>query len=253
VSKAEQLQEHVRYWEIDALRGVAMLLMTAFHLTWDLVNYRVVDVNMGREPWPSFSRIIATMFLSLSGISLVISYYRGGKERGFTKYLLRGLKVFGLEMVVPLTTYVAIRNQFVIFGILHLIGFSIVAAYPFLPRQRKWVSLLVGLALIAVGIAINRRTTSFPWLIWLGINQRGRWMADWYPVLPWYGLVLVGISAGHALYPGARRRFDLPDWSGLPVIAQLCFLGRHALLYYILHQPVLIGIVAGLSAILPHT
>jgi uncharacterized membrane protein len=60
----------------------------------------------------------------------------------------------------------------------------------------------------------------------------------------------VGIWAGHALYPGGQRRVNLPDWSGLPVIAQLCFLGRHALLYYLVHQPVLIGIVAGISAIL---
>ena len=152
-------------------------------------------------------------------------------------------------MVITLVTYFFVRNQFVVFGILHLIGFSIVAAYPFLPRRRRWFSLIVGLAFIAVGLYINRQTTLSPWLIWLGINQLGRSMADWYPVLPWYGLVLVSISIGHALYPGGRRRFALPDWSGMPVIRELSFLGRHSLLFYLVHQPILIGILSGIDAI----
>jgi uncharacterized membrane protein len=251
VSKEDQSTETARYWEIDALRGVAMILMTAFHLTWDLVFFGLVNVNMFRPPWPQFSQIIATMFLSLAGVSLVISDNRAGKTQGFRKYLLRGLKVFGFGMIITLVTYLFVRSQFVVFGILHLIGFSIVAAYPFLPRRRWWISLIAGLALIAVGLYVNRQVTLSPWWIWLGINQLGRSMADWYPVLPWYGLVLVCIPVGHALYPGGRRRLALPDWSGIPVIRKLSFLGRHALLFYLVHQPILIGILSGISAVLP--
>jgi uncharacterized membrane protein len=250
MSQADRATGASRYWEIDALRGVAILLMSAFHLMWDLVFFGIVNVNMGRDPWPRFSQIIATMFLSLAGISLVISYSRTGRTQGFRKYLLRGLKIFGFGMVITLITYLFIRSQFVVFGILHLIGFSVAAAYPFLPCRRGWFSLVVGVALVVVGQYINRRATFSPWLIWLGINQYGRSMADWYPVLPWYGLVLVGVFAGHALYPGGRRRFALPDWSGVPVIRELSFLGRHSLLFYLVHQPVLIGIMSGISAIL---
>ena len=100
---------------------------------------------------------------------------------------------------------------------------------------------------LGVGIYLNRQITTSPWLIWLGIPQIGRPMADWYPVLPWFGLVLLGITAGHSLYPSGVRRFALPDWSSAPVIRQLSFLGRHSLLIYLVHQPVLLAILTGIA------
>jgi uncharacterized membrane protein len=232
-----------RYWEIDALRGVAIVWMIGFHLTWDLVTYGLVRVHMGRGPWPWFSRIIATMFLTLAGISLVISDSKGGGSRPFRKYLLRGAKVFGLGLGITLVTYLMFGDDFVVFGILHLIGFSIIAAYPFLPYRRRWVSLLAGIALLIVGSSLNRQTALHPWFIWLGVNELGRAMVDWYPVLPWFGMVLIGIWLGHTLYSGGRRQFTLPDRPGGPVIREFAFLGRHSLLIYMVHQPILVGIL----------
>lgn len=234
---------NARYWEIDALRGVAILWMIGFHLTWDLVFYGLVRVNMGRGPWPWFSRIIATMFLTLAGISLVISDSRRGEKQRFNRYLLRGLKIFGFGLIITLITFLFLGDDFVVFGILHLIGFSIVAAYPFLPYRRRWVSLLAGIALTAAGNYFNQQIALTPWFIWLGVNELGRSMADWYPVLPWFGVVLVGIWIGHVLYTAGQRRFTLPDWSGVPLLRELAFLGRHSLLIYLVHQPVLVGIL----------
>jgi uncharacterized membrane protein len=236
-----------RYWEIDALRGVAIILMIGFHLTWDMVSLGLVQVNMGRGPWPWFSRVISTMFLSLAGISLVISDSRRGDTPAWRKYLLRGLRIFGLAMVVTLVTYLTLGRGFVVFGILHLIGFSIVAAIPFLPYRHRWLSLILGLALLVVGSYVNRQTAHHPWLIWLGINQLGRPMADWYPVLPWFGMMLVGLWLGHTLYTDGERRFILADLSRAPVIRQLGLLGRHSLLIYMAHQPILMGIVFAIS------
>jgi uncharacterized membrane protein len=232
-----------RYWEIDALRGAAVLGMIGFHLAWDLAMFGLVRVNMGRGPWPWFSRVIATTFLTLVGISLVISDSKRQDAPRFRKYLLRGAKVFGLGMIITLVTYLALGRSYVFFGILHLIGFSIVAAYPFLPYRCRWVSLLLGIVIIAAGSTLNRQTATTPWFIWLGVNERSRSMVDWYPVLPWFGMVLVGIWLGHTLYTGGQRRFTLPDWSGAPVIRQFATLGRHALLIYLVHQPVLMGIL----------
>jgi uncharacterized membrane protein len=249
MNRENQPAKPSRYWEIDALRGVAIIWMAAFHLTWDLVFFRLVNIDMFSPPWPQFSQIIATTFLSLFGISLTISYNRAGKAQGFRKYLLRGGKILGFGMIVTLVTYLFVRSQFVVFGILHLIGFSIVAAYPFLRRRRRSISLIAGLVLIAVGVYVNRRVTSSPWLIWLGINQLGRSMADWYPVLPWFGVVLASIAVGHTLYPGGHRRFALPDWSSMRVIRELSFLGQHSLLFYLVHQPVLIGLLWATDAL----
>ena len=232
-----------RYWEIDALRGVAVVGMIGFHLAWDLAMFGLVRIQMGRGPWPWFSRVIATTFLALVGVSLVISDSRRQGTPRFRKYLFRGAKVFGLGMIITLVTYLALGHSYVVFGILHLIGFSIVAAYPFTPYRRRWVSLPLGIALIVAGAYLNRQTATTPWFIWLGVNERGRSMVDWYPVLPWFGMVLIGIWLGHKLYRDGQRRFSLPDRSGAPVIRQLALIGRHALLVYLVHQPVLMGIL----------
>ncbi len=243
----EQRSRTARYWEIDALRGVAVILMIVFHLSWDLSFLGLARIRMSAGFWPWFSRVIATMFLTLVGISLTVSYARSGRSQGFRKYLLRGLQVLGYGLVITLVTYLFIPLEFVVFGILHLIGVSIVAAYPFLPRGRRFVSLVLGIALVVVGTVLNRQASTSPWLIWLGVPQLGRPMADWYPVLPWFGLVLVGIALGHTLYPHGERRYALPERSGLPVISELAFLGRHALLIYLAHQPVLLAVLTGLA------
>jgi uncharacterized membrane protein len=79
-------------------------------------------------------------------------------------------------------------------------------------------------------------------------------MADYYPVLPWFGVALLGVWAGHLLYPGGRRRFPLParaaQASGVFPLRQLAFLGRHSLLFYLVHQPVIMGILYAIRAIL---
>jgi uncharacterized membrane protein len=243
MTDSEEENQHARLWEIDALRGVAIVWMIGFHLTWDLVTFGFVRINMGRAPWSWFPGAIATIFLTLVGISLVISDSKGGTPRPFRRYLLRGAKTFGFALVISLVTYFLFGDDFVVFGILHLIGVSVVAAYPFLPCRRRWLSLPVGIALIAVGNHLNKQIAFHPWLIWLGVNELGRAMVDWYPLLPWFGMVLLGIWLGHTLYRGGQRRFSLPDGSGSPVIRQLAFLGRHSLLIYLAHQPVLVGIL----------
>lgn len=247
MTQPERPSRSSRYWEIDALRGVAILMMIGFHVTWDLVSFGLVQINMGRGPWPWFSRVIATTFLLLVGISLVISDSRRRQTPAWRKYLFRGLKVLGMAMIITLVTYLALPGSFVVFGILHLIGFSIIGAIPFLPYRRRWFSLVLGLALLAVGSFVNRQIAFHPWLIWLGVNQFGRAMADWYPVLPWFGMVLVGLWLGHTLYTGGKRQFALADRSDAPVIRPLSFLGRHSLLIYMAHQPLLMGILSAVN------
>jgi uncharacterized membrane protein len=76
-------------------------------------------------------------------------------------------------------------------------------------------------------------------------------MVDWYPVFPWFGAALLGVFVGFTLWPGGRRRFDLPDLSQTAPVRGLAFLGRHSLLIYLVHQPVLLGllIVTGIGSI----
>jgi uncharacterized membrane protein len=198
-----------RYWEVDTMRGLAVVLMVFYHLTWDLNYFGALEFNMFSGPWQWFARSIGSMFIWLVGVSLVLSYARTSQTGLFHKYLGRGSRIFGLGLLISLATYLGLDQGFVVFGILHLIGFTIIAAYPLIPYRRRRVSLVVGGVFIGLGIHLNRQVSPNPWLIWLGIKQAGRLMVDYYPVVPWFGLALLGIYAGHALYPGGTAPFQL--------------------------------------------
>jgi uncharacterized membrane protein len=79
------------------------------------------------------------------------------------------------------------------------------------------------------------------------VKQAGIYMVDYYPVLPWFGLSLLGIFTGYTLYPQGVRRFSLPNLAALLPVRGLRFLGRHSLLIYVIHQPILIGLLFALG------
>ena len=237
-------KQKTRLWEVDTVRGVAIVLMVFYHFVWDLQFFNLTDINALSGPWQAFARMIATMFISVMGVSLTLSYSRDvrltGHTNHFRKYLVRGGKVFGWGMVITVATYFFIGRGFVVFGILHLIGLSIIAAYPFLSLN-KWITLAVGIAVIGLGFYIDGQVATHPWLIWLGLKQVGRSMVDYYPMAPWFGVALLGVFAGYSLYRDGQRRFSLPDMSQASPVRGLRFLGRHSLLIYLIHQPILIG------------
>jgi len=239
-----------RLWEVDALRGFAIVEMVFYHFMWDMNYFGIYQGNMLAGPWQWFARSIATLFIFTLGVSLTLSFNRErqklGHTRLFKRYLLRGAKIFGWGLVITAATYYFIGRGFVIFGILHLIGLSIILAYPFLKLDR-WISLAAGLAVIAAGFYVDGLRSESPWLIWLGIKQYGTYMVDYYPVLPWFGVTLLGVFAGYSLYPDGKRNFTVLDWGDVAVICSLQFLGRHSLLIYLIHQPILMGIFFALG------
>lgn len=239
------LVKRQRLWEVDSLRGFAIVEMVFYHFVWDLSFFGLSQATLVVGPWQWFARSIATLFLFTMGLSMTLSYNRERRKLGhgnlFGKYLRRGLKIFGWGMVITVATYFFIGQGFVIFGILHLLGFSMVLAYPFL-KTNRWIALGVGIGIIVAGILVDPLRSDSVWLVWLGIKQTGSYMVDYYPVLPWSGIALIGVFVGHTFYPDGRRAFSLPDWSQVPPLRGLQFLGRHSLLIYLIHQPIIIGV-----------
>ncbi|MBE0516103.1 MAG: DUF1624 domain-containing protein [Methanophagales archaeon] len=235
-----------RFWEIDLLRGVAILMMIGYHVHYDLAYFGAYNLNLQSGFWLYFARATAAIFLLLVGISLTLSFSRATKaqrtgETIYPKYLKRGVKIFSWGLVITLTSWVLLSEGFVVFGILHLIGISIILAYPVL--KLRFGNLLLGIVFIALGIFINKATVGFPWFLWLGLMPARFYSIDYFPLLPWFGVVLIGVFFGNSLYPHYTRSFNLNDLSKFAVIRFLTFLGRHSLLIYLIHQPLLITVL----------
>jgi uncharacterized membrane protein len=94
-----------------------------------------------------------------------------------------------------------------------------------------------------LGLYIQELDVDFFWLIWLGLAPRDFASLDYVPLLPWFGVVLMGMAGGALLYKDLVRRFPLPDISAWPPVRGLLFLGRNSLAIYILHQPLLLGLI----------
>jgi uncharacterized membrane protein len=234
-----------RYWEIDSLRGIAIILMIAYHFIFDFSFFGGWAVNMSSLPFVILQKIIATTFILLVGVSLTISYSRKRKildEKGlFFKYFWRGLEIFGYGLIITLVTFFFLRDGFVRFGILHFIGMSIILAFllvRFFPRYVLYP--FIGAAAIIAGIFLNNLTVSYPWLLWLGITPEYFYTVDYFPLLPWFGIVLLGLFFGNLLYPSGKRNFRIADFSNYRAIRAFSFLGRHSLIIYLAHQPVLV-------------
>ncbi len=237
---------HNRFWEIDLLRGVAIFIMIAVHLLYDLNYFKIYRIELYLHYCFIIVYAGGTLFLLLVGISLTLSYSK--IKNNFTKkqlrlkYLKRGLGIFGLGLFITFATWVYLGGEgFVVFGILHCIGLSIIFAYPFL--RFRYQNLVLGLLLISIGIVQKKFTFDFNWLVWLGFMPSNFYTVDYYPLLPWFGVVLIGIFLGNCLYQNNARKFKLKDRSQFIAVRFTCFLGRHALVIYLVHQPIIVGLL----------
>jgi uncharacterized membrane protein len=84
---------------------------------------------------------------------------------------------------------------------------------------------------------------TFPYLIFLGFTPDTFSSLDFFPLLPWFGLVLMGISLGDTFYKENVRRYALSDLSGNLIVGVFCRAGRHSLAIYLLHQPFIVGVL----------
>jgi uncharacterized membrane protein len=235
-----------RFMEMDIMRGLAVIMMVLYHVLFDIYFFNIYPVDVSTGFWKIFAMVTASLFLLLVGISFTISAARAevtlSRPDFFMKYLKRGLGILLIAALITIVTWWYIGEGYIIFGILHLIGFSIIIA-PFF-FHRKVISLYGGILFIVVGVLLQSVRGPF-FLLPLGVHPVSFYSVDYTPIFPWFGLVLIGIYLGELLYPGGMRGFSLPEFSNLLKLPQfpgkaLAFLGRHSLAIYILHQPVII-------------
>ena len=196
-----------------------------------------------------FARMVAGSFILLAGVSLTLSRARQGSEgqdslaappgRNFVKVLKRGLTLMGLGCLVSVATWIAAGNQMVVFGVLHLIGAGIILAYPFLGRPR--LSLAVGLLVWSATCYISEIQLDHSWFVWLGLKPHNFSSVDYAPLIPWFGPMLLGVFLGESCYPQGRPRWSSRGGSLSWPLRPLAWCGRHSLIIYFVHQPLLLG------------
>jgi uncharacterized membrane protein len=233
-----------RYWEIDALRGLCVVVMIVYHTLFNLADFGFTDMDFsGGFPW-YFARVFASIFMLIAGLSLTLR--SGRKGMAFSGYAKRGGTLFAIGLCFTAVSYFVLGPRFfVLFGVLHLVGLSTILSFPLLKRPR--LSFALGCAVLAAGLILGKYRFPFYWLSFLGFRPEGYYPVDYLPILPWMSYILFGISLGNLLYPGGKRRFPVPELSRLWPIRAFAFLGRHSLPIYVAHLPVIYGVLELMS------
>lgn len=238
-----------RIWEVDSWRGVAIITMIIFHLVYDLRAYGGMPIVLHQGFWFYFQRFTAISFIALSGVSVVLSYSRtlaaSGSVDGLGwKIVRRGLHVLGIGMIFTVVMRLGGFAR-IDFGVLHLIGTSIICSIPLL--NRRWLTLAVAAVLYALSYLLQfmnvQASPGVSWLVPLGIEPPGYYYSDYFPFPHWFAVFLIGVFVGTVFYEGGARKLPLPNFGEIFPFPVLQFLGRHSLVIYVIHQPVLIGIL----------
>jgi uncharacterized membrane protein len=227
---------------VDAARGTALLAMFVYHFSWDLNYYDLVSIDIGEGGslgWVLFARLTAGSFLFLVGVSLVLASRGGIRHELFVKRLVW---VGGAALLVTLATWWMTPDDVIFFGILHCIAVSSVLALPFL-RLPIWLALVAaGFCFVAPSLFASP-VFDAPWLRWLGLMSYFPETADYEPLLPWFGAVLLGIATARCTLPSLETAAWARWKPENPGARLLAWAGRHSLGIYLAHQPVFLTLL----------
>ena len=234
----------LRYPEVDMVRGIAILMMIFFHTVFDLSFFGISAIEVSSGFWKYFAYATASLFLLIVGVSLTISHARAATSlsghRLALKFVYRGAGIFLLGLLVTVVTFLYLHEGYIVFGILHLIGVSVMIS-PLFFRFKKY-NLVWGLLFIITGYFLTM-IYGPAWLLPVGIHPATFWSVDYEPVFPWTGIVLIGMGIGEYLYPGGVRKYAIPSIPSF-FVQPLAFLGKHSLMIYLIHQPLIILLLA---------
>jgi uncharacterized membrane protein len=226
-----------RFIEIDLLRGIAIALMVAFHLLWDLDYYGLSPLDK-HIYW--YSTICPVLFFSIVGISLMLS----ARHKTKNQLILRGAIILAIGIIISEISKLIIPDRPVTFGVLHCIGLSMIIG-AFFVNNKKTIQVYAASVFIALGWFMELWQVQSPNILQLaiGIHQANLWQStvDYFPMFPWFGIVLMGMAVGNVLYKDGKRQFPFPDLSKYVPARFMSWVGKHSLAIYLAHQPIIAG------------
>lgn len=234
MSSAPDLLPPARLLGLDIARTLAVVCMVIFHFTFDLALFGHIDPGTMSQPfWYYFARMIAGSFLFLSGISLWLAHGRGIRWPAFWR---RWAMIAGAAALVTTASIWLVPGGPIWFGILHAMAAT--ALIGLVALRLPW-PVTLALAAVILAAAWGPRFPAFDpiWLVWTGLAETRPMMGDYVPLIPWAAPALAGIATAKAL--------RLDQWRGTApgrLAHTLTFPGRHSLIIYLVHQPILFGL-----------
>ncbi|BFM10564.1 hypothetical protein R50072_07170 [Simiduia litorea] len=219
---------------VDLIRTLAIVLMVIFHFIYDLRSFGYVAWDIPDGPgWKQFRYVILTLFFICVGVGLAYVHGKKTQWRGFFRRFVQVL--LGAALVTAMSL-VMFPDNWIYFGVLHFIALASVLALPF--ARRPMLALGFGLLfLIAYNLGVIHSSWPFIYI--------GQWLPsyanDFVPIIPWFGIVCLGVFLGHSnwLARDPLKYIALKPWQAWP--------GRHSLLIYLVHQPVLVGFLSAVD------
>lgn len=240
-----ELQTAARYRLLDELRGLDLISMMLYHGMWDVVFlFGVVQKWYTGRPGFVWQQSICWVFILLSGFCLPLGHHP----------FRRGAVVFGAGALVTAVTLLFLPEDVVWFGVLTLLGSSMLLTAALDPLLRR-VPPAVGVAVSALLFWGTYPTMNGFWNLpggrlalplalyaswptaYLGFMPKSFFSTDYFPLLPWLFLFWAGYFLHHLV--GRGRLAPLRR----SVCPPLGWMGRHSLVLYLLHQPVILGVL----------
>ncbi|MDN5332297.1 MAG: hypothetical protein PWP45_1522 [Tepidanaerobacteraceae bacterium] len=212
-----------RIVELDLFRGIAVILMVMFHGVFDLSYYFGLDIDYSGGLWYYEGKLSALMFIWIAGIA---SYFSRNPWQ-------RGIRLLLFGMAITAATYFLDRTNYIKFGILHFLGTSYLLSVYF-KKISSFMLVLLAAAIFGAGTYFDSITVQNPYLFPLGITAPYFSSLDYYPLIPYFGVFLLGMAFGRSFYAKGYRVFGNLGENFLSL------LGKHSLFIYLVHQPVIL-------------
>ncbi|MCX9081424.1 MAG: heparan-alpha-glucosaminide N-acetyltransferase [Candidatus Methanoperedens sp.] len=221
-----------RIQAIDFIKGIDIILMVLFNYSITLDYFELIKIPSGYLYHSLLPISIASVFIFMSGVTACISYKKH-REKSTRRYFMRGMKLLFFAFLITLFTYVFVRPNTIFFGILH---FFAVTSFllPIFIKYHK-LNLIAGLSIILSGIYLQQQTFNSPYLLWVGFVPENFSTFDYFPLIPWLGVILLGIYYSDYI---VKKTADITFCNGFS--KKVTFLGKHSLFVYLIHQPLLI-------------
>ena len=225
------MAEKKRIELLDVLRGGALIVMIAHHICYDLCVFCGFPwVWFSNPVWDVVHYLDAGLFILLAGVSSDFSHSN----------LRRGAKTLAVALVISVVTYC--MKMPIVFGVLHMMGVCMLLyglTQSFWQRLPGWViPALTAAGTLATYRLVDGYPTQTPHLWMFGLVTKDFYSSDYFPLLPWVFVFLFGTWLGRFI-----RARKLPHWFYTADCPPLAAIGRHSMLVYVAHQPVIYALV----------